>query len=197
MDGLRFRLNRVEEEPNTDLDACKLLGSPVMPAGFMDSLKLKPEDYFVAQIRCDAFPAKVPFPEKGYLYIFVNIDTKKPRVFYTEKDPEELIDDVNAGFDAESCGDPTCLQMQFVEEDSESFLFGEIDPDIGLEGDTVTAGKCTLLQIDAFDLPQDPEQRPLKFGNFGFGDGYWVFLIKEEDLIARNFKKVEFIEIEA
>ena len=193
MDRLHFSLKRVEEEPNADLDACKLLGTPVMPAGFFESSKLDDEDYFVAQIRCDAFPARDPFPSVGYLYFFLNINTMKPRVLYTKRDPAECIDEVNEAFDR-SCGDPTCLQMVFDEKGS-SFIFGEVDPDIGLEGSTSTAGKLTLLEIDAFSLPQAPN-RPFTFGDFGTGDGHWVFLIDEEDLRKKNFRRVEFVEVE-
>ena len=195
MEPLRFRLNRVEEEPNADLDACKLLGSPVMPANFMKRSRLKDDDYFVAQIRCDAFPSRAPFPDKGYLYVFLNINTLKPRVLYTEKDPEELIDGVNEAFDIESCGDPTCLQMVFDEKGG-SFIFGDIDRNLDLETDVEIDGKVTLLQIDALSLPE-AEQRPFRFGDFGMTEGYWVFLIPEEDLAKKDFSRVEFVEVEA
>ena len=193
MERLRFSVKRVEEEPNGELDACKLLGSPVMPEGFFDAAKLDDYDYFVAQIRCDALPSRAPFPTKGYLYVFLNADTLKPKVLYTEKEPAEVIGDVNASFDP-SLGDATCLQMVFDGKGGCS-LFSEIDPDIGLEGYTDTDGKLTLLQLDGLTLPPD-EEKPFRFGNFGLGDGHWVFLIKEEDLIKKNFKHVEFYELE-
>ncbi|MBQ7250957.1 MAG: DUF1963 domain-containing protein [Bacilli bacterium] len=194
MEPLHFGVKRVKKEPNDQLDACKLLGTPVMPADFFEGLGLDEGAYFVAQIRCDQFPAREPFPNKGYLYFFLDIDTLKPKVAYTEKEPEELIDDVNASFDKDSCGDPTCLQMDFS-VDGGNRLFGDVDLDIGLEGDTVTAGKLCLLELDALSLPQG-KQKPLTFGDFGMGDGHWVFLIREEDLKARRFDKVEFIETE-
>ncbi len=202
MEPLRFKLLRVEEEENKDLDACKLLGSPVVPKDFLNKNRLSDNCYFVAQIRCDAFPARPPFPEKGFLYFFVDVTSMKPRVFYTEEEPAEVIDNINEFFDIEACGDPTCLRMVFDEEEkkkipleAESTLFGDIDPNIGIEGDTVTAGKLALLTLDGLSLPQ-AEQRPFIFGDFGFGDGYWVFLIEEEDLRNRNFKRVELIEVE-
>ena len=196
MEPLRFHLNRVEEEPSADLDACKLLGAAVMPEGFLDRLRLKPTEYFIAQIRCDAFPSREPFPDKGYLYVFLDINSLKPRVVYTEKEPAELIDDLNSGFDEEACGDPTCLQMKFDPEGG-CRLFSEIDPDIGLESDVDTDGKLVLLQIDAYSLPEI-EPRAFRFGDFGgLNDGYWVFLIKEEDLKKRDFRHVEFVEVEA
>ena len=194
MERIKFGLKRLEEEPNADLDACKLLGSPVMPEGFLDKAKLDESDYFIAQIRCDALPSRKPFPEKGYLYIFLNIDTLKPRVLYTEDEPAELYGDINDAFDPSACGDSTCLQMDFSEEGGCS-LFGEVDPDIGLEGMTSLEGKLTLLEIDALSLPQG-EQRPFLFGNYGNSDGHWVFLINEKDLAKKNFKNVEFVELE-
>lgn len=194
MERIKFSLKRVPEEANKDLDACKLLGYPVMPVGFLDSLHLDENDYFVAQIRCDAFPARPPFPEKGFIYIFVNVNTLKPRVVYTEEEPGEVVDNVNDEFDAEACGDPTCLQMVFDDKGGSS-LFGEIDGDLDLEVDVDTEGKLTLLEIDAYSLPED--HKPLTFGDFGMSDGHWVFLIKEEDLIKRKFRNVELVETEA
>lgn len=195
MGKLAFTLKRVPKEKNEELDCCKLLGSAVMPAGLLDGLRLKPEEYFVAQINCAALPDTPPFPNEGFLYFFVNINTMKPRVVYTEKEPEELIDNMDEDFDVESCGDPTCLKMEFCEE-SGSFLFGEIDHDTGVDMEVDTAGKLTLLQIDAYTLPEG-KQKPLIFGNFGMLDGYWIFLVSEEDLAKRRFKNVELIEVEA
>ena len=194
MEALHFALKRVAKEKNADLDACKLLGAPVMPLGFSEKLGLDEVDYFVAQIRCDAFAPRPPFPEKGYLYFFINVETMEPKVFYTEEEPAELVSDINDGFDRDSYGDPTCLMME-LGKDGGSFLFGDVDPDIGLEGDTSTAGKLTLLEIDALSLPQG-KQKPLIFGDFGMGDGHWVFLIDEKDLKNRRFDRVEFIETE-
>ena len=194
MEPLRFSLKRIVKEKNAELDACKLLGAPVFPAGLMDSGKIEEGDYFVAQIRCDAFPARPPFPSKGYLYFFVNIDSLQAKVIYSEEEPAELVDDINDSFDVESCGDPTCLQMVFGEE-SGSYIFGEVDQDIGLEGYADLDGKLTLLEIDAFSLPQD-DQRPLRFGNYGIADGHWIFLIKEEDLKKGRYDRVEFVETE-
>ena len=191
----RFNLIRVENEENKNLDACKLLGAPVMPKGFLESLKLEPEDYFVAQIDCGAVDGDSRFPKKGFLYFFLNINSLQPKVFFTEKEPEELIEDVNDGFDRESCGDPTCLAFDFGEEGT-SFLFDEVDPDIGLEGSADLDGKLTLLEIDALALPEGKEH-PFAFTNFAMLDGHMVFLIKEEDLAKRNFKRVEFVEVES
>lgn len=195
MERLYFTLKRTKNEANEDLDASKLLGAPVMPEGFFDSLPLNEMEYFVAQIRCDQFPARPPFPDKGYLYIFVDINTLKPRVVYTEKEPGELLGDINDAFDKRECGDPTCLQMVFGGEQG-CFLFGGVDHDTGIDMDVETEGKLTLLQIDGLALPQG-RQKPLIFGNFGMGDGYWVFLIDEQDLAKRNFDNVELYEVEA
>ena len=195
MKEIRFSLKRVEEESNAELDACKLLGAPVFPAGLLDNAPLEDEDYFVAQINCSLLPKNPPFPETGFIYIFVNIDTLQPKVFYLNEEPEELVDDFNDHFDEESCGDPTCLQMVFGEEGG-SYLFGEVDYDLGLEGYTELEEKVTLLQIDAYNLPEG-EQRPLIFGNYGMADGHWVFLIKEDDLKRCYFRNVELIETEA
>ena len=194
MERITYRLIRVENEENQDLDACKLLGAPVLAKGLFEALHLKDTEYFIAQINC-AQVKNPPFPEKGWLYFFLDVESLKPRVVYTEKDPAEVIDDINEPFDADAYGDPTCLKMEFPGEKG-SFLFGENDPDIGLEGSTGTAMKLTLLQIDALALPQG-KQKPLRFGDFGFGDGHWVFLIEEKDLEKRDFRHVEFVEVES
>ncbi len=195
MEGIHFELKRVAKERNEELDASKLLGAPVFPEGFFDSLPLEEGDYFVAQINCEQAKAKKPFPDKGWLYIFLNVDTLKPKVFYTDQEPGEVIDEINGSFDPADFGDTTCLKMVFTEDDGHNAIFGDLDYDIGLEGDTEPRGKKTLLQIDAITVPQQ-EKRPLTFGNFGFLDGYWSFLIPEEDLKNLRFDRVEFIEIE-
>ncbi len=195
MEAIRYSLKRVTREKNADLDGSKLLGNPVVPSDFIRRNKIRASHYFVAQINCEEASAESPFPATGFLYFFLDVNTLKPKVIYEGHEPEELIEDVNASFDPTSCGDPTCLRMSFAEEGGKgSLLFGEVDPDIGLEGDTDTSGKLTLLQIDALSLPEG-EQRPLIFGNYGMGDGYWVFLIREEDLMKGDYSKVEFIEV--
>ena len=199
MEGLHFKLIRTPEEASDQLDACKLLGSPVMPANYLESLNLEEGDYFVGQIWCDALPVKNPlFPQKGFLYFFVNIDSLTPRVFYTKKDPAEVIDGMNEQFDADSCGDPTCLKMEFVDDpELGSYVFGPVDPNMGLEMATDTNGKVVLLQIDSLEFSEKENERPLTFGVYGFSDHRWVFLIDEADLKKGRFDRVELVESES
>ena len=194
MERIYFNLKSTPVEENKDLDGNKLLGSPVMPEGFLESLKLEEGDYFVAQIACASLPVRPPFPNKGYIYVFLNIDSLKPKVFYTEEEPAELIDDINSSFDEDACGDPTCLRMEIGGEEG-SYRFGDVNMDIGLEGSTYLGGKLTLLEIDGFDI-EKAGQESLIFGNYGMRGGHWTFLIKEADLAKGDFSKVEFVESE-
>ncbi|MCR5078953.1 MAG: DUF1963 domain-containing protein [Bacilli bacterium] len=194
MEMIRFRLKRVEKEENKDLDASKLLGSPVFPKNFLKRNRIGSNYYFLAQINCAELPSISPFPSKGYLYFFVDINEFKAKVVFTEEELEELIEDINDNFDREICGDPTCLRMEFEDGgEGESGVFGDIDPNIGLEGETEVEGKVVLLQLDAYSLPEDP--RPLTFSDFGLRDGYWVFLIEKDDLEKGDYRRVELIEV--
>lgn len=190
MAGNFFKLIRCEKENNADLDRSKLLGSPVTPLDLFENNGVTEDDYFVAQINCAELPDHTYAPARGWLYFFLDFNTLQPKVIYTDKEPEELREGINEAFDVESCGDPTALHLEFVEE-SEGFVFGENDPDLDLAAYADVSDKVTLLQIDALGIPN---QSPiLTFADFPVSDGYLIFLISREDLAKLDFSKVELL----
>ena len=191
MQPIYFSFKPCKNEPNSRLDASKLLGSPVFPKDFFEKYSFDEADYFVAQINLSELPKREGVPEKGWLYFFVNVDTLKPTVLFTEEEPEELYDDINDAFDEEAFGETTCHYLEFV-EDGDSFLFGDNDPDLDLGTYIDDTDKVTLLQIDSLDVPEG--SRILQIGNFSCNDGYFIFVIKEEDLAKRDFSKAELID---
>ena len=60
------------------------------------------------------------------------------------------------------------------------FLCGEIDPDLDLQAYSEVDGYVTLLQIDSLALPEN--EHLFQIGAIAPYDGYYIFLIKEEDL---------------
>ncbi|MCR5349113.1 MAG: DUF1963 domain-containing protein [Bacilli bacterium] len=185
-----FKLRRCEEEANEDLDRSKLLGAPVMPEGFFEKLGLSESDYFIAQINCSELPDHTYAPEKGWVYLFLDIDTLQPKAFYTAEEPAELLSEINANFDEESCGETVAHYLDFVEE-SEAFVFGPKDKDLDLQAYADTEGKVTLLQIDALALG---DSKLFQFTDLAVGDGYLIFLIDKKKLAKGDFSEVSFID---
>lgn len=195
MKSLHFSVNRVLEEENATLDTSKLLGAPVFPEDFFEKNNIDVNDYFVAQLNLSEI--KDPnglLPKTGLLYFFLDINSLLPKVIYEPREPETVMDDINDGFDEESCGNTHALYMEFNDEDEprEQLLLGDIDPDLDLGCFLDIDGYVTLLQLDALELPQ--EHPVLQFTTLSKYDGYYIFLIKESDLRKGDFSKVKFVD---
>ena len=194
MKSLNFSVRRVDTEENASLDTCKLLGAPVFPEDFFEKNHIRDNDYFVAQLNLSEI--KDPnglLPTSGFLYFFLDIDKLTPKVIYEPRDPETVMDDINDGFDKDSCGDTRALYMEFEGSGpKEQFILGDIDPSLDLDCFTNTDGYVVLLQLDALELPQ--HDMVLQFTTLCKYDGYYIFLIKEEDLKKGNFSKVKFAD---
>ena len=191
MKTINFSLNRVEQEENATLDTSKLLGSPVFPSDFLETNDINDNDYFVAQINLSEI--KDPnglLPEKGWLYFFLDFEDLTPKVFYEQREPEEVVDDINEGFDKSFCGDTTALYMDF--KGKGHFLLGDINEDLDLYSFTEIDGYMVLLMLDALEFP--PNHPILQFSILSKYDGYYIFLIKEEDLRKKDFSKVKFVD---
>lgn len=202
MEGIYFTQEKIEEESPETYACSKFLGAPAFPQGFLlnkngESI-LSDADYFIMQINLEEIAEReTPLPKTGMLYFFIDVDTFKPKVLYA-KDVEncrfEVYDDINDGFDKGGFGETDGYKLVFDESlDEGHFILGDVDPDIDLETDIDTDGCITLLEIDYLSLPNDDI---LKFGALAPGDGHYVFLIKEEDLIKRKFSRVIFVDKE-
>lgn len=194
MKGIYFKQKRIEEEGPENYECSKLLGSPVFPEGFLGSGEdylLTDDDFFIMQLNLSDVKGCCEYlPDSGFLYFFLDVDDLTPKVLYTEDEVIEVIDDINECFDGEY-GKTDAYELVFGSEDQDGhLLLGELDEDIGLEGFTDTDGYVTLLQIDALELPDEI----LRLETICRLDGYFVFLIKEEDLKRRDFSRVIFVD---
>ena len=190
MNGIYFTQKRIEDSPE-NYPKSKFLGSPVFPMNFLEEHPIGDNSYLLLQLNLEDIKGKQNvFPEQGYLYFFVDVDTLEPTVLYTEEEPMVVVDDFNSIFDGDY-GETAPYELVFEHDLSEGhYLLGDINPDIGLEGDTDPEGKVTLLEIDALELPEEIFQ----FESLAYGIGRYVFLIKEADLIKRDFSHVELID---
>ena len=193
MEPLRFSLVKVDPEANGVLDHSKFLGSPVVPAGFLDRHEFSGSEYFIAQVNLEEIGDRQDLlPQHGFLYFFLDADTLEPKVIYEDAEPAEMIEDINEGFDAADFG-PTSAQHFVFDEKGGHFLFGEPDPDLDLGSYLEEIDEyVTLLQIDSLSLPEG--EGLFQIGTFAPYDGYYIFLIKKEDLKKLDFSKVRYID---
>ena len=194
MRPIYFSFNRVEEEENNSYDRSKLLGVPAVPSGFLDD-KLTEDDYFIGQINLEEIATEdSPLPKKGFLYFFVDVDTSKAKVLYTEEEPNELITDINDGSDPVSYGDTHALYMDFDDNEEDGCaILSDKGEDIGLESFLEDGDYEILLLLDSLSMP-DGDQKALTFADIAPYDGYYVFLIKRDDLAKHDFSKVLFLD---
>ena len=202
MEGIFFNLEKIVEESEDTYLCSKILGTPVFPENFLLNKNgkciLSDSDYFIMQLNLeDIKNINTPLPNKGMLYLFINVDTLKPKVLFAkdlEEAPLEVWDDINCAFSTEDYGQTTGYKMTFDDNLKEGhYIIGSINPDLDLEMDTDINGYVTLLEIDFLSLPHG---KMLLFGDLAISGGHYVFLIKANDLINLNFKNVIFIDKE-
>lgn len=203
MEGIYFSLKRIEEENEETYLCSKILGTPVFPEKFLFNKNgkciLNDADYFIMQLNLeDIKNINTPLPNKGMLYLFINVDTLKPKVLFAkdlEKAPLEVLNDINFAFSVEDFGQTTGYKISFDNNLKEGhYILGDINPNLDLEMDMDTNGYITLLEIDFLSLPHSDM---LLFGDLATSGGHYVFLIKENDLINLNFKNVKFVDTES
>lgn len=182
--AIYFKLTKIEEEDEKTYERSKMLGSPVFPKGFVGKHKLN-DALFICQLNLSEM-SDPKLPTEGFLYIFLNIDTYpyKPKVFYTNEEVLEVFDTINEGFD--DYGDPNGYLIEKVDEYDGFGFLTEFDPSLDLDSQIDTSEYACLLEIDSINLPVNTL-------TLGQPDGWYMFLIKEEDLKAKNFKNVKFI----
>lgn len=192
MNGIYFTQKPIEDS-SENYTSSKFLGSPTVPLHFLDDHPLSDDDFFIAQINLEDLKGKQTLlPDKGFLYFFLDVDTLEPTVYFTEDEPAEVIIDINESFEGEY-GATDAYQLFFDSDlDEGHYLLGEVNPDVGLEGYTDLNGKLTLLEIDALAIPEEI----FSFYSIARGSGRYTFLIKESDLLKRDFSRVEMIDCE-
>lgn len=193
MKPLHFHVYRVTKEENANLDHSKLLGTLVAPEDFFEKNDINDNDYFVGQLNLSEI--KDPnglLPSKGFLYFFLDIEDLTPKVIYEERDPSMMVDDINEGFDKGFCGDTHALYIEFDNETDSQYLLGDIDESLDLQAFTDVDGYVVLMQLDALELPQ--QDTVLQFATLAKYDGYYIFMIKENDLRKHDFSKVKFVD---
>lgn len=202
MEGVYFSQVKIDKETLETYDCSKFLGVPAFPVDFLRNDKgeslISAADYFIMQLNLrDVADRETPLPKEGMLYFFIDVDTFKPKVFFTE-DVEcdyEVYDDINDGFDKRDFGQTDGYRLVFDKTLSTGHYFlGDINPDIDLGMDVDTDGYITLLEIDYLSLPSNDL---LKFGALAPFDGRYIFLIKEADLKRLDFSKVKFVDKES
>lgn len=187
MEKLYFKIRKIEEENSSNYEISKMFGSPVFPTDFFEKNKLN-DDFFLIQINlAEIKDLQDVLPKEGYLYFFLNILEYPyiPKVFYTNEEITTVYDDINEVF--EEMGDYHGYELVFGDNSEDAhFILGDIDQDLDLDCEINTEGYVTLLQIDSLNLPNGICQ-------LGEPDGWYIFLIKENDLKNLNFKNVKFI----
>ena len=201
MEGIYFKLNKIENENPETYKCSKLLGTPVFPKDFLLNKKgeciLTDSDYYIMQLNLeDVANRNTPLPKEGMLYFFIDVNTFEPKVLFAKninEVPLEVWDDINDGFSLDF-GETIGYEMVFDKDlDEGHYVLGEVNPDLDLETDMDIDGYVTLLEIDFLSLPND---NMLRFGELAISDGRYIFLIKEDDLSKLKFSKVKFIDKE-
>lgn len=186
MEKLYFKIRKMEVEDSSNYEISKMFGSPVFPTDFFEKNKLN-DDFFLLQINLEEIKdMQNILPKEGYLYFFLNILEYPyvPKVLYTKEEITTVYDDINEVF--EEMGDYHGYELVFGSDDEGHFIIGDIDPNLDLDCEIDTTGYVTLLQIDSLNLPNNICQ-------LGEPDGWYIFLIKEDDLRNLNFKNVKFV----
>ena len=190
MEKIYFKLKRIDKETPSTFVKSKILGSPVFPMDYFNKHNLD-DKYFVMQINLEEltkYKKDHLLPKVGYLYLFLDVASYpfKPVVLYTNDEVECVYDDINENF--LEYGDYFGYELNFCDNDKFAhYILGEIDLDMDLDCEIDTTGYVVLLQFDSLELPNNV----LQLGNY---DGWYIFLIKEEDLKNHNFENVIFLE---
>ena len=175
MIGIKVEKAHGEYDPGTS----KFFGSPTMPEEWLSDGTIGDEDFFFCQLKLAEFKSydkENIINHKGFIYIFLAENNGKfiPNVRYCQNEPDTLIDDFNAGFEA--LGDvETEYSIDFFETDT-----AEDGTRILVEN----GEEITLLQYDPLDdgMPEflaDTEKIA-------------YFKINIKDLINLDFSKVIF-----
>ncbi len=188
MKNIYVKLNKIKEENEYTYGVSKLNGSPVFPLNFFMENELD-ELYFVAQINLKEINNYQEYlPKTGYLYIFLDVSSYPytPKVLYTNDEIKEVYDDINDYFDC--FGDYKGYQLTFsTSEESPHYILGNIDENLEIDCEVDTNGLVVLFMLDSLELPSN-------VCTLGQPDGWYIFLIKEEDLKKLDFSKVIFVD---
>lgn len=87
----------IDFEEDENLEKTKLFGSPVFPKRFIRKRHLE-NYYFLMQINIGKLKDKLNLPDDGFLYVFIDITTNKPKILYTAEVISECVDDIDEPF---------------------------------------------------------------------------------------------------
>ncbi len=90
-------LGPIDYEEDEDLERTKLFGCPVFPKRFIKKRHLE-NYFFLLQINISELEDKLNLPDTGLLYVFIDLESNKPKILYTEEVIAECVDDINAPF---------------------------------------------------------------------------------------------------
>lgn len=180
-----FNFKKITKEDNDTFELSKIGGSPVFPKNFYKKNKLQ-DDFFFAQVNLKELSSD-PLPKEGFLYFFLKCGSYpyKARVFYSKEEPKEVIEGINDDF--ADFGNSEGYQLVKSSKDTGFALCSDFNPDLDLESQVTLKDGICLLEIDTISLP--PNTLTL-----GQPDGWYMFVMKKEDLKKLDFSKVEFME---
>lgn len=188
MKNIYFKFTKINEENEDTYLVSKIMGSPAFPTHFLENNHLE-EMYFVMQLNLSELSCyDTLLPKEGMLYFFLDITSYpyEPIVIYTNEEITTVYDNINEGF--EEYGDISSYKLEFTQDKEDGhIILGDIDPSLDLDCEIDTTGYIMLLNIDSLMLPE----KTLTLGN---PDGWYIYLIKEEDLKKQDFSKVKFVD---
>ena len=137
----------VDYEEDGDLERTKLFGSPVFPKRFIRKRHLE-NYYFLMQINISELEDKLNLPDDGFLYVFIDTITNRPKILYTAEVISECVDDIDEPFDE---GEYKALYIE--DGNSDSYILKHDDEIV------------TLLAIKLKDLPNGYLPRYKEYDN--------------------------------
>ena len=188
MNNIYFKLEEILNEDISTYEISKVSGSPALPTDFLEKHNLE-NDLFVMQINLTEISKyNKLLPSSGMIYIFLDVESFPyiPKVIYTTEEITTVYDDINEGFEDYTKVNGYKLKVTNSLDDGH-YLFGEVDVDLDIEQEFDITGYKVLLSIDSLNLPYGV----LRLGS---PDNWYIFLIKEDDLINKDFSKVKFID---
>ncbi len=181
---MNFKLVPIAEENENTFELSKIGGSPAFPWGFLQENSLE-NDLFVAQLNLSQW--QIPsLPETGFLYFFLNVDEYpyQAKVVYTDDTVCEVYELINEYFD--DFGDPSAYAIMLSQDETGLGICTQFNPDLDLDSQIETAHALNLLELDSLQLPQGVL-------TLGQPDGWYLFVIDEDDLKAGDFSNVTFL----
>ncbi len=181
---MNFKLVKIDKEDESNFECSKIGGSPVFPLGFLEKNGVY-DDLFIAQLNLAEL--NLPrLPKQGFLYFFLNVDEYpyQAKVLYSNEQVREVFELINEHFD--DFGDPSAYKIVPTDEQTGLGICTQFNPNLDLDCVIRTEGALNLLELDSLELP---------FGVLTLGqpDGWYLFVIDDDDLAELDFSNVTFL----